>query len=271
MGIFDGVLLASDFDGTLTGSNGIIPQNNIDAIKYFISEGGKFSVSTGRTKLGFHNYNNEFINAPVILGNGGMAYDYSLGKIAFVNAIEKSNLEILSKILLQFPCIGMEIYTVNDITYVINPSELNFNHFKGLKIDSFNIASEVSSEMFPAVKIMLSAGNQTFEVQDYLRKIELNTMKFIPCSGSFVEILADSAGKGLSLLRLADYLCIKHENAYAVGDASNDVDMLLSAKSGFVPSSGDEYAKSVATEIVCSSDSGAVSDVIFRLRNLYLK
>ena len=45
---FKNVLLASDFDGTLADCNGKIPESVISAIKYFMSEGGRFTVCTGR-------------------------------------------------------------------------------------------------------------------------------------------------------------------------------------------------------------------------------
>ena len=44
---FKNVLLASDFDGTLADSSGKIPDGVISAIKYFMSEGGRFTVCTG--------------------------------------------------------------------------------------------------------------------------------------------------------------------------------------------------------------------------------
>ena len=39
MGIFDKVLIASDFDGTIANSQSEITKETKDAIKYFISEG----------------------------------------------------------------------------------------------------------------------------------------------------------------------------------------------------------------------------------------
>ena len=47
MGIFDGVLIASDWDGTLFNGEKV-PCKNIEAIKYFIENGGHFTVSSGR-------------------------------------------------------------------------------------------------------------------------------------------------------------------------------------------------------------------------------
>ena len=84
---FKNVLLASDFDGTLKNDEGIITPDVIEKIKYFISEGGYFTVCTGRIHQGFHLYNPEYINAPVLLGNGAMGYDYANNKIIFNDAI----------------------------------------------------------------------------------------------------------------------------------------------------------------------------------------
>lgn len=57
MGKFDDVLLASDFDNTILNTErprrtgGPIPpvsQGNLTAIRYFMAEGGRFAVATGR-------------------------------------------------------------------------------------------------------------------------------------------------------------------------------------------------------------------------------
>ena len=88
MGIFSGCLLASDYDGTLANSKGQIDKEVQDAIKYFTAEGGYFTVCTGRTKQGFHAYSPELMNAPILLANGSMAYDYGTDKIVFLDGIE---------------------------------------------------------------------------------------------------------------------------------------------------------------------------------------
>ena len=84
---FQNVLLASDFDGTLKNDNGEITDDVKSAIKYYMNNGGKFTVCTGRIYQGFHLYSPEYINAPVLLGNGAMAYDYENNKIVFNDAI----------------------------------------------------------------------------------------------------------------------------------------------------------------------------------------
>ncbi len=47
MGIFDGILICSDWDGTLYNGS-TVPAVSQNAIEYFMSEGGKFSITSGR-------------------------------------------------------------------------------------------------------------------------------------------------------------------------------------------------------------------------------
>lgn len=270
MGKFDKVLLVSDFDGTLTGGDGNIPQRNVDAIMHFIDEGGLFTVSTGRTKIGFHNYSEKIINAPVLLGNGAMAYDYSKKEVVFTNTINSEVCEIFTDFVKYFPLTGIEIYTVDDRAFVVNPNSMNYAHYNGLRIDNFIVSNNIADDMFPAVKIMLSAGKaETFEVQKYLQKTDLKGMKYIPCTGAFVELLAVSAGKGNALFQLADALSVEHKDIYAVGDGSNDTDMLEAALVSFAPSGADALALNSANITVCSSDEGAVADTIAYLERNY--
>lgn len=262
MGIFDGFLLASDFDGTLTDSKGNIPSVNIDAIRYFISEGGYFTVSTGRTKEGFHNYSSDFINAPVLLGNGAMAYDYKREKIAFTNAIGSENKCVLNRMIAEHPYLGTELYTVDGRVFVINKNEANIRHFDALKLASYNDADEFCEDMFPVVKVMVSAGERAKGLQEYFDNTDMCRLKYIPTRGSFVEILSASSGKGNALHQLADYLGVSKSRAFCIGDGSNDADMLEAAEISFCPSSGEELARRAAKIIVCSSDEGCVADTI---------
>ena len=49
MAKFTDVLLTTDYDRTLTAPDATIPENNLEAICYFMENGGAFTVNTGRT------------------------------------------------------------------------------------------------------------------------------------------------------------------------------------------------------------------------------
>ena len=66
--MFSDVLLTVDFDRTLTGPDGKIPQRNMEAIHYFMDNGGTFTVNTGRSVNTFKAHIDEVpVNAPLLL------------------------------------------------------------------------------------------------------------------------------------------------------------------------------------------------------------
>lgn len=270
MGIFDGCILASDYDGTLAQDDGKIGQRVRDAIKYFTDNGGYFTVCTGRTKQGFHAYEPSLINAPVLLGNGAMAYDFGKEEIAFLNCIEDDAIDEFRKIINGFPGIGSEFYTTDFKSKVINPDERNRKHFDFQFIE-YEVVDDVEKEDFPLVKIMIGVGiDRVDDFQRFLDSLNLQKIKYIPQHGNFIEIISVKTDKGLCLSLLADKLGCDKNHIYSIGDGENDVSMLRSASIGFVPENGCEAAKENGDIIVCSNNDGAVADAIYKIEELLM-
>ena len=69
-------------DGTLINSKKEISKENLDAIKYFVNNGGKFTVATGRMVASVSGFLDKLkLDLPAILHNGGKIYDYNGGGI----------------------------------------------------------------------------------------------------------------------------------------------------------------------------------------------
>ena len=100
---FENILIASDYDGTLYNDEGIITAEVRDQIAYFIANGGRFTVSTGRTYQGFHAYEPSYINAPVLLANGAVAYNYEKNCIVFADTVGESIFDALRDVHKHFP------------------------------------------------------------------------------------------------------------------------------------------------------------------------
>ena len=81
MGKFDGVLLASDFDNTILNTEiprrtgcpiPPISRRNTDALRYFMANGGRFAVATGRALPAFRLFANQIpMNAPAVVSTAG--------------------------------------------------------------------------------------------------------------------------------------------------------------------------------------------------------
>lgn len=268
MGIFSGCLLASDYDGTLADSRGQITEEVRKAIKYFTSNGGLFTVCTGRTKQGFHAYDSELMNAPILLANGTMAYDFGTGKTAFLNGIGAENADVIRYIRDNYPDLGIEMYGADFRSYVINPKPGNVSHFEFQYID-YTEVDDVPEKLFPAVKVMIYVGkDRCMDFQRFLDMAPLGELKYIPQYGNFIEIISKNTDKGKGLLRLAEVCGIDRSRVFSIGDGANDVDMLKAAAVGFVPENGDDRAKAAGDVFVKSNDEGAVADAIYRIEKL---
>ena len=124
MGKFDGLLLASDFDDTLYGLDLRIPERNLEALRYFIGEGGRFSISTGRAHRTFAPFAHLVpMNAPAVLSNGAAIYDFQADRAQEQTRLPDSAPRDLAAMMEQFPSLSLEVYHGEDI-YVCNPNAI---------------------------------------------------------------------------------------------------------------------------------------------------
>lgn len=256
---FENCLIASDYDGTFYADDGSVPQNNINAIRYFIDNGGRFTVSTGRVAQGFNRYDPAYINAPCLVGNGAAAFDYKTGRYSFINGIGREGYSLILALMNKFPNMPIEIYSPYEIC-AIHMDENTRHHFTS-QMFTFKQIDMPYEASFPWVKVMVFADKNTLEVQSFIKNYGSDP-SFLPTTGSFIEILKKGTDKGTGLYRLADSLGIPRNRTFAVGDGYNDVDMLKSAKFGFVPSNGSREALACADYVVCSNNDGAIANVI---------
>ena len=111
MGKFDGILLASDFDDTLYDLTHHLPERNLEAIRYFIGEGGYFCVSTGRAHRTFAPFAPLVpMNAPAVLSNGAAIYDFRAGRMLEQTCLPDTAPADLARLMEEFPSLSLEVY-----------------------------------------------------------------------------------------------------------------------------------------------------------------
>lgn len=267
MGKFDNILVLTDFDGTFANDKGIITDDNIEMISYFIRNGGYFSVSTGRTFQGFHKYNESYINAPVLLANGALAYDYKKETAVFFDGLADEGVHAVEKLLCEFPDITVEMYPFNE-TFAINLTDTSHRHFSSQGI-GYKVCEKPSQTIIPWQKAMLACGNtDPILVHDFIDR-HIPEISYIKTTGEFIEVLAKGVDKGSGLLKLAKCLNVSPRDTYAVGDGLNDMEMIVAASKGFVPENGNKDVLRAADCIVRSNNDGAIANVIEILDKIY--
>ena len=111
MGIYSDFLLTVDFDRTLTAPDSTIPQRNLEAITYFMENGGSFTVNTGRSlPMSAHNILGKVpVNAPLLLYNGSADYDIATGKFTRAVEIPLDPAVVLTDLQTRFPELNVEV------------------------------------------------------------------------------------------------------------------------------------------------------------------
>ena len=136
MGKFDGVLFFSDYDDTLYNSRRTVSPENHAAIRYFMEEGGRFSVATGRAHRTFTPQIEKeglALNAPVVLSNGAAIYDYAAGRYLVRTHLCPETPPRMARLCRDFPDLAFEAYHGEDI-YVHNPNVVTMKHLERVNV-----------------------------------------------------------------------------------------------------------------------------------------
>lgn len=251
MGKFSNIMIASDFDRTLTNPHDEIPQSNLDAIRYFMDEGGTFTVASGRSIPLFRQKAALVpVNAPCILSNGAILYDYATETLARFEPLDE---EFAPKIIA-----AARAYD-NSLSVEVQCIDAHYIYGADATRDRFLAASGVTpihveeDPPFPWVKIVVCAA-QEHVIESYdsvppekLEKFRL-LMEYLDrfCRENcyvtrsmprVIEIGTNSCNKGTAARALANSLGKK--TLVCIGDAMNDLAMLREADLAFVPSDCD--------------------------------
>lgn len=273
MALFSDVLLTVDFDRTLTAPDSTIPERNFEAIRYFMDNGGAFTVNTGRSIPMYSRLMDVVeVNAPLLLYNGSAAYDKDRGEFTFIHEIDLDWRQTLKKTMELFPDLTVELQGVKH-HYLFRPDDM-WRKFCINEQCPWAFAS-LEDELGPFLKFSvygkirdvtvahLYSGTQA-EFREIDRAMETLQREFgdkcvvFRAANRIIDIHAKGVSKARSARQLQTQLGRKW--LVCVGDGENDVSMLEEADFAYCP--GDAIIRD-RFENVCSCAEGAVADVIY--------
>ena len=263
MAKFDNILIATDLDGTLYENQNFIPQINLDKIKYFTDNGGKFTIATGRGIEAARFITNSIkLTAPAIVNNGHTLYDYQTESAIYNKSLPKSAKEELQRVLNKYPNIAAEIYC-DRVLYVINPNKTLINHLEYTKVKYNNTCISDVFELKWSKVLITDEFENIEKVRSDLQNMSFDGFKYIKTTDLYHEMIIDGITKGTTLLKLADYYNIPYENTFAIGNYYNDIELIESAGCGAVVSNTPEDIKSRA-DFICknTAENGALAEFI---------
>ena len=112
--MFSDILLTVDYDRTLTAPDSTIPERNIEAIRYFLENGGAFTVNTGRSLPMIQCFKDKVpVNAPLLLYNGAVAYDVQRDELVFAHEIQLDMWKTVGELIELFPDLTVEVQALD--------------------------------------------------------------------------------------------------------------------------------------------------------------
>ncbi len=274
MGIFSDVLLTVDYDRTLTAPDSTIPERNIEAIRYFMENGGAFTVNTGRSVPMTKVFRDRVpVNAPLLLYNGSAAYDVAEGKLTFCHAIQMDLWETVRRCEELFPDLTVEVQGI-DAHYRFSENPM-WDAFSQHQHCAHGFA-QPGEDLGTFLKFTLYGEFRDVTVADMFNASEEEKLRLDEAEqllrqefGDYCEVfrsatrIIDIHAKGVSKAKSARQLqkALGRKILVCAGDAENDLSMMRDADYAFAPKDG---IIAEHFETVCNCAEGAVADVIYK-------
>lgn len=280
MGKFTGVLLASDFDNTLVYTEAALragaptpplSEKNRAALEYFMAEGGKFAVATGRALASFIRFADMVpMNAPGVVCNGAALYDFSAGEYLDTITLNGDVRARVQALLDGFPEVAVEAYHIDNVIYAVQPNDITRQHEHLTKV-AVTEATRLTDVPLPFGKLLLEGDHAVLEralawlrEQSWAKDYEL-----IFSTPVLLELTLRGANKGGMIRRLAERLDIDMAHVYCAGDEANDLSMLSVAAEGFAPANCASVVRESGATIVSDARENAIADIIAILDQRY--
>lgn len=275
MGLFDGCLLACDIDGTLQESGYINPKN-IEKIDFFIKEGGKFCLCTGRSigaiacvlrKLNAVSYS--------ICANGCMIFNNTENYIESQLTLKKKDYHVINEVYENFPDFGIEIHAGEEVLTLRSTFETTVHQeYEELPTNCVDFTSACEYN-WNKVNVMIKSEEQYEEISAFMNKFNADA-NFVKTSAvidsikyNYYEMLPFGVSKLSSLKTLCEMLGIQKGNFFAIGDYYNDFEMIKNADIGAATADAPEEIRNSADFVTGKCENGAVADFIDYLTKVF--
>lgn len=260
-------LICCDFDGTLCGNDGKIPQKNIDAIRDYVGRGGKFVFLTGRMPHCMDKWvrliGTQSQPLSVAGFHGGLAVD-SRGEEVVKAAICP---EISEKIIASAEEQGLYVHTYDGRFVVLAKNNfISENYCETCGIESREVgrlSEYVGDNKLGCYKIVMVVDPRVQkEVFGKFEAANYPGVKFVTSSEYFIEAVPEAGGKGNALIKIAEYYGIPLSDTIAIGDQNNDIGMIKNAGLGCCVGNALEEVQKISDYVADTNDNAGVAEII---------
>lgn len=262
MGKFDGCLLVSDIDGTLFYKDSI-PKVNLEKLKYYMDNGGKFAIATGRAYLPVQQILRQVpLNSPILVSNGSMIYDSINDEILSAEYMDTRSKELVFALADKFKDISVEVSLPREVI-TVNDTEDGEWHRNYVEIPLVTMSREELMTKEWSKVIFNSTDKARFkELSDYATDLVGDDYTIMLTSPRLFEINPKGISKAYKMDELKKINGTAEGRLYCIGDYYNDVELIQCADVSAVPNNAPDDLKEMADMVLCDVWDGAVAQLI---------
>ncbi|MBE6553912.1 MAG: HAD-IIB family hydrolase [Ruminococcaceae bacterium] len=260
MGKFDGYLLLSDFDSTLAHTevyeeNGerkarkAISRENCEAIRYFQSEGGLFTLATGRQLAWVGDWKESFVpNTYISCLNGAHLCSPDGKEVVFSRPMDADFVDLANRIRAACPDLEWVTFSYLGGTYrVLRGEPITAALFEGRPIYKMVFYAHRAQSDEYAARVAELVGERYLSMRSWINGIEVQLR---------------GTGKGDTVRRLKEILGARARITVAVGDYENDIDMVRAADIGYAVANAVPQLRAVADRVTVADKESAIAAII---------
>ena len=265
-------MLFMDLDGTLLDDRSQITPGNRQALEAALERGHGVIITTGRPlKSAMDQAHKLQLDKPgcyLIAYNGSMIYDWEKGEQLFARTLDiPTVLEIFDYVNQQ----GFHLQTYDTWTVLVEPrcDDAIVRGYCDRIIMDFRVIGDVRTDLreepVKVLVIELEKLDAITQLQQEIETVFEGKVDTFFSNPTYLEIVPKGMNKGEAVKMLCRLLDVPIENAVAVGDAANDLSMIIAAGTGVAMANGTEEVKAVADYITTRDNNhDGIAEVVDR-------
>ena len=255
-------------DGTLLNSEKKISEDILKAIHEAFAAGKEVALSTGRCVAELEEY---FADMPklryLITTSGALVYDLKAKKTIYAKKLPVEAVQAILQAGTREVCME-HILTTDSIAQadkIPHMDTYNMAHhqpmFERVATGVKDIRAWYSANPLPVEKAILHHGSVEARERSRERLKNLD-IEMVDSEIASLECSARGVTKGIGLEKLCEYLGISIDEAIAVGDADNDLDVLKHAGLAVAMGNANEHVKEISDVVVNDCDHDGCAQAI---------
>lgn len=243
-------LFVSDFDGTLGTAPDIIEEETVQAINRYVEKGGKFVICTGRMFTAIKPICEKYgFKGLLISYQGATIDDLTTGRRIMQGGIPpKRAVEIIRDLKRE----GIQVVAdVHDVMYCETDTEYTEFHKVFSPVVKVKNLEEKIAQLNDVVLKVVATDEPSVILPLTDKYNAIFNGEFICNNGSsrLLEVVNPKYSKGESVKFLSEYFGIPLSQTLAVGDSTNDIELIKGDWYGVAVGDGVQVLKDCADEV----------------------